>query len=110
MAKNTNQDTMSIGRDEVGTLTVEPDGTPRIVEAVGISANVHGPNGKQIGKALEAAMSDAVLAAAKAGIADPVKIKAAMMMAREKVLQRFRDAEAAALAQAEKDARGGGVQ
>lgn len=56
-----------------------------IVEAVGISANSSLGRNKALARAIEKAMSDAVLEANAAGITDPVKVKEAMMAARELV-------------------------
>jgi hypothetical protein len=57
---------------------------PKIVTAVGSATST---KKTPLGKEIEKAMADAVNQAYKEGITDPVKIRARMMEAREKVKQ-----------------------
>lgn len=57
----------------------------KIVEAVGVSANVLDPARRELAKRIEAAMSQAVLDAMAEGVTDPAQIKAWMLEARERV-------------------------
>lgn len=69
---------------------------PRIVSGVGVSGNVglmSGGRNRELGAAVERAMSDAVMEAYNKGLADkPEEIKKRMMAAREKVLSAARSA------------------
>lgn len=58
---------------------------PRIAAAVGVAVV---SNRKELSKAIEAAMSQAVLDAAEQGITEPEKIKEMMQAARQKVSSR----------------------
>lgn len=63
-----------------------------IVEAVGAAAGSIHPSGKLLAKAIELAMSDAVLDCNAKGITDPAVIRAAMQKAREAVKARWNSA------------------
>lgn len=64
----------------------------RIVEAVGHAnaASASGVRRPQFARAMEQAMSEAVLLAQKDGLTDPVDIRTRMLVAREKVRQAFK--------------------
>ena len=65
----------------------------KIVAAVGVSANALDSARRPLAKLIEAAMSEAITQATAEGITDPVEVKARMMAARVKVLERIDDAE-----------------
>lgn len=57
----------------------------KIVEAVGAISINQSPGGRALAAAVQAAMSDAVLACNAEGITDPEIIREAMLAARERV-------------------------
>lgn len=57
----------------------------KIVEAVGAISINQSPGGRALAAAVQAAMSEAVLACNAEGITDPVVIREAMLAARERV-------------------------
>ena len=82
-----------ITKGDVGVVRVEDLVKPKIVSSVGVSANSLVPGGKGLAKIIEGAMSAAAAAAQKAGITDPIKIKALMLKAREDVKKLIREKE-----------------
>lgn len=62
---------------------------PRVVEAVGISVNAKSEWLRPVARAMQGAMSDAVMDAYAHGKTDPVFVKARMMEARELVKARL---------------------
>ena len=68
----------------------------KIVEAVGVSANSlsREPGAKNRSKLIEAAMVKAIEDTRAKGITDPVKIREAMMEARERVKKEIADGRA----------------
>lgn len=59
--------------------------SPIIIDAVGISVSARSQSAKPLAEAIRRAMSDAVVEMYADGVKDPVRVKARMMEAREKV-------------------------
>jgi hypothetical protein len=73
---------------------------PKIVSAVGVSANA---KDKNLAKAMEAAMADAIMQAREEGITDDDEIRERMKQAREQVKAEYEARASAATAAAAKD-------
>lgn len=84
---------IKVRKTQPKTPAAEKAPKSRIVAATGIAVKSTAEN-KARSKAMEAAMSQAVLDAGKEGITDPAKVKERMMAAQRKVRDEF-DATAA---------------